>query len=161
MAARDLAHPEACDFLAGNPQEPALPQYVAALRRAAQPDTPSYYAYGPPWTPAIAAVSKALSERLDLWLDPQDVFLTRGASSGLGLVLRLVLEPGDEVVMMSPPWFFYESFVLAEGGVPVKVPLRGELFDLDLEGIAAAITPRTRVVLINTPHNPSGRIYPD
>jgi aspartate aminotransferase len=160
-AARDLGHPEACDFLAGNPQEAALPEYVAALRRAAQPDRPSYYAYGPPWTPAITAVSRALSERLDLWLDPQDVFLTRGASSGLGVVLRVLLEAGDEVLMMSPPWFFYESFALAEGAVPVKVPLLGDSFDLDLDGIERAITGRTRIVLINTPHNPSGRIYPE
>ena len=161
MAARDLGNPAACDFLAGNPQEMALPEYVATLQRFAKPDSPSYYAYGPPRRAAIEAVSRALAERLDLWLDPQDVFLTRGAASGLFMLLRLLLEPGDDVVMMSPPWFFYESMVLAEGGSAIKVPLVGDAFDLDLEGIERAITPRTRIVVINTPHNPSGRIYPE
>ena len=161
MAARDLGNPAACDFIAGNPQEMALPEYVAALQRAARPDSPGYYAYGLPRRESIEAVSRALSERLDLWLDPQDVFLTRGAQSGLFLLLRLLLEPGDEVLMMSPPWFFYESMVLAQGAEPVKVALVGEDFDLDLEGIERALTPRTRIVLVNTPHNPSGRIYPE
>lgn len=152
--------PGACDFLAGNPTELPMPEYIEALQKAVVADSPGYYRYGPPWQPAIDAVARALGERLDLAIDPQDVFLTRGAASGLVLLLRLLVERGDEVLMMSPPWFFYESLVLQEGGEPVKVPLVGERFDLDLAAIEAAITPKTRIVLINTPHNPSGRIYP-
>ncbi|HEU5002025.1 MAG TPA: aminotransferase class I/II-fold pyridoxal phosphate-dependent enzyme [Actinomycetota bacterium] len=154
------AAPGACDFMAGNPTELPLPEYVEALQKAVVADSPAYYRYGPPWQPAIDAVAQALGERLGLPIDPQDVVLTRGAASGLVLLLRLLVERGDEVLMMSPPWFFYESLVLQEGGEPVKVPLIGERFDLDLPAIEAAITPRTRIVLLNTPHNPSGRIYP-
>lgn len=62
--------------------------------------------------------------------------------------------------MMSPPWFFYEAIVLAEGAEPVKVALT-ERYDLDLDAIERAITSRTRAVIVNTPHNPSGRIYPE
>lgn len=152
--------PDACDFLAGNPTELPLPEYVAALQKAAVADSPAYYRYGPPWQPAVDAVTKALGDRLELPLDPQDVFLTRGAASGLVLLLRVLLEPGDQVMMMSPPWFFYESLVIQSGAEPVKVPLTGDRFDLDLPAIEAAITPRTRIVVVNTPHNPSGRIYP-
>jgi aspartate aminotransferase len=158
---RDLAHPEACDFLAGNPQEMAEPAYVAAVQRAMVPDSPSYYAYGPPWRPAVEAVASALGPRLGLDLDPDDVFLTRGASSGLGLLLRVLLDPGDEVIMLSPPWFFYEAMLSAESVEAVRVPLTEEKFDLDPEAVSRAITPRTRAVIINTPHNPSGRIYPE
>ena len=61
---------------------------------------------------------------------------------------------------MSPPWFFYELLIRAAGGVPVRVPLAPPEFDLDPAAIAAAITPRTRAVLLNSPHNPSGRVYP-
>ena len=160
MQPRDLAHREACDFLAGNPQDLATPAYVEALQRAVVPDSPSYYSYGPPWQPAVRAVTAALAERLGLELQPEDVFLTRGASSGLAIVLRVLIDPGDEVVMMSPPWFFYEAMVLGEAAEPVKVPL-GDAFDLDPDAIARAITPRTRAVIINTPHNPSGRVYPE
>ncbi len=161
MQPRDLAHPEACDFLAGNPQEMARPAYIEAVQWALVPDSPSYYAYGPPWRPAAQAVASALGERLGLELDPDDVFLTRGASSGLGLLLRVLLDPGDEVIMMSPPWFFYEAMLSAESVETVRVPLTEEKFDLDPEAVSRAITPRTRAVIVNTPHNPSGRIYPE
>ena len=156
---RDLDHPEACDLLAGNPLELASPAYVAAVQRAVEPDSPAYYRYGPPWRPAIEAVTPALADRLGLELVSDDVFLTRGASSGLLLLLRLLLDPGDEVMLMSPPWFFYEPMVLAESAEPIKVPLTDGTFDLDLTAIERAITPRTRAVIVNSPHNPSGRIY--
>jgi aspartate aminotransferase len=161
MQPRELGHPEACDFLAGNPQEMAMPAYVEAIQRALVPDSPSYYSYGMPWRPAVDAVTGALGQRLGLELDPNDVFLTRGASSGLALLLRVLVDPGDEVMMMSPPWFFYESMVLAESAQPVKVPLTEDEMDLDLDAIERAMTPRTRAVMVNTPHNPSGRIYPE
>src|SRR5439155_7921731 len=74
--------------------------------------------------------------------------------------LRTTVQPGDEVVFLSPPWFFYEILILAAGGIPIRVPLAPPSFDLDLAAIDAAITPRTRAVLLNTPHNPSGRVYP-
>src|SRR5206468_5201906 len=74
--------------------------------------------------------------------------------------LRAVVDPGDEVVFLSPPWFFYELLIGAAGGTPVRVRLEPPNFDLDPDAIAAAITPRTRAVLVNTPHNPSGQIYP-
>jgi aspartate aminotransferase len=76
------------------------------------------------------------------------------------MALRAILDPGDEVVFLSPPWFFYEILIVAGGGVPVRVRLEPPGFDLDATTIAAAITPRTRAVLVNTPHNPTGRIYP-
>ena len=160
MRARDLEHPDACDFLAGNPQEIASTDYVKTLQRALIPDSRSYFAYGPPWQPAVNAAAKALGERLEMSLDPADVFLTRGAASGLATVFRMVLDPGDEVLMMSPPWFFYEAMVLAEGADAVKVQLT-ENFDLDLPAIERAITARTRIVIVNTPHNPSGRLLPE
>ena len=160
MQPRDLQHPDACDFVAGNPQELAPAEYIATVQRALVPDSRSYFAYGPPWRPAVDHIARALGERLEMNLDPADVFLTRGAASGLGVLLRLLLDPGDEVVMMSPPWFFYEPMVLAEGAVPVKVQLT-ETFDLDLGAIGGALNPRTRIVLVNTPHNPSGRLLPE
>jgi len=161
MRQPDLTHPDACDFLAGNPQEMAMPEYVRTIQRALEPDSPSYYAYGRPWPGAIESVAAALSDRLELKLDPDDVFLTRGAASGLFLALRTVIDPGDEVIAFSPPWFFYEAMVLGESAHMVRVPLSEEKFDLDVGGLAQALTPRTRAVIINTPHNPSGRVYPE
>jgi aspartate aminotransferase len=86
--------------------------------------------------------------------------MTNGGFAALAVAFRTIVEPGDEVVFLSPPWFFYEILILAAGGVPVRVPLAPPAFDLDLAAIEAAITPRTRAVLLNSPHNPSGRVYP-
>jgi len=63
------------------------------------------------------------------------------------------------VIFISPPWFSYEALILAAHGRPVKIRVRPDGFDLDVDAIAAAISRRTRAVLINTPHNPTGRIF--
>ena len=64
------------------------------------------------------------------------------------------------MVFSLPPWFLYEGMILGAGAIPVKVSVRSDDYDLDLEAIAQPITPRTRVVIVNTPNNPTGRIYP-
>ena len=85
--------------------------------------------------------------------------MTNGGFAALAVALRALVEPGDEVIFLSPPWFFYEFLILAAGGEPVRVRLEPPAFDLDVAGIEAAITPRTRAVIVNSPHNPSGRVY--
>src|SRR5439155_25282971 len=107
-----------------------------------------------------APVARSPSARTGLAWDPADVAMTNGGFAALAVTFRAILEPGDEVIFLSPPWFFYELLILAAGGVPVRVALDPPAFDLDPGAIAAAITPRTRAVLVNTPHNPTGRIYP-
>jgi aspartate aminotransferase len=75
------------------------------------------------------------------------------------VAFRLLLDAGDEAVICEPAWFCYEPMLLAADAVPRKVALAQPRFDLDLEAIDAAIGPRTRLVIVNTPHNPTGRIY--
>lgn len=152
--------PEACDFLAGNPQEIASPEYVEALRRAIEPKDKHWFAYKMMDPAAQRAAAEGLSRELRIQFEPEDIILARGAHGALWQSLKILLERDDEVVYMSPPWFFYEAIILGAGGKPVRVRVRQEDFDLDLEAIREAITARTRVVLINTPNNPTGRIYP-
>jgi aspartate aminotransferase len=153
--------PEACDFLAGNPQDPIVPGYVEALQRWSVPRRRDWFAYGMPDATATAAAAESLTRRLGLAFSPGDILLARGASGALGLALRAVVDPGDEVIFISPPWFFYEAMILSAGGEPVRVRVDEETFDLDLNAIKAAVTPRTRAIIINTPCNPTGKIYPD
>ncbi len=152
--------PEICDFVAGNPQDMALPEYVEAIRRASIPRDPSWFAYKFNEPGACQVVAESLRERLGIPFDPEDVFMTKGASTALAIALATVVTPGDEVIFLTPPWFFYESMIAFARGVPVRVPIDRETFDLDVEAIAAAITPRTRAVMVNSPNNPTGRIYP-
>src|SRR3984893_13267255 len=157
---RPALAPEACNLVAGNPQELAARRYVETLQRWAEPKDKDWFGYKMGHRPAQVAAAKGLERELGLAFDPDDIILVRGAHSGLGVALSVVLDPGDEVIFISPPCFFYEALILGAGGRPVKVRVNPETLDLDLDAIAAAISPRTRVVLINTPHNPTGRIYP-
>jgi aspartate aminotransferase len=148
------------DFAAGNPQEGTLPELVAALQRWSVPQESGWFAYKMPDQRAREVAAAALRARLDLPLETEDVFLARGASGGLATTLQAVIDPGDEVIFLSPPWFFYEAMILAAGGTPVRVRVDPATFDLDVPAIAAALGPRTRAVIVNTPNNPTGKIYP-
>lgn len=152
--------PTANDFVVGNPQEMPLPGISDALVKAAEPRDKDWFAYKLSEDASREAVAEALRESHGLPFSPHDVFMTNGAFGGIAVALRAVVEPGDEVIYMLPPWFFYHPIIVASGGTPVPVPVEAERFDLDLEAIEAAITDRTRVVMVNSPNNPTGRIYP-
>lgn len=151
--------PGVANFAVGNPQDMPIPAYVDALARALPPQDKDWFAYKMSEPLSQRSVASSLSERTGLDWDPADVAMTNGGFAAIAVTLRAILDPGDEVVFLSPPWFFYEILILASGGEPVRVRLEPPAFDLDGSAIAAAITPRTRAVLVNTPHNPTGRIY--
>ncbi|MBW3651862.1 MAG: aminotransferase class I/II-fold pyridoxal phosphate-dependent enzyme [Actinobacteria bacterium] len=152
--------PGICDFAAGNPQDMALPAYVEAIREASIPRSPDWFAYKGNEGPAREAAAASLRQRLGIDFESDDVFLTKGASTALAIAMATLVRPGDEVIFSSPPWFFYESMIAFSHGVPVRVKVDLSSFDLDVDAIGAAITPRTRAVIVNSPNNPTGRIYP-
>ena len=136
-AHRDPADPENCDFVAGNPQEMVLPEYVESLQRWTVPQDKDWYAYKFNEPYAQEAAAAGLRERRGVDFEADDILVTDGAFAGLNLCIRTVTDPGDEVIFLTPPWFFYEAIILE-----------------------AAITPRTSAILVNSPNNPSGKIYP-
>ena len=152
--------PDICDFTVGNPHEMPLEGFTAALARWSVPQNELWYAYKNNTPEACAVVAAALRERRGMPFADEDVFLTNGAFAGIATILDLVTDPGDEVIFLSPPWFFYEALITAAGAQPIRVRVDAETFDLDLDAIAAAITDRTRAILVNSPNNPTGRIYP-
>ena len=85
--------------------------------------------------------------------------MTCGAGGALNVMLKTILDPGDEVIVPSPYFVEYAFYVDNHGGVLRPVASRPD-FDLDIDAIAAAIGPQTKAVLINSPHNPTGRVYP-
>lgn len=157
--ARLNADPEVANFAVGNPQEMAMPAYVDALRRHLEPRDAEWFAYKLSEPNAQRTVARTLSELTGLDWDPDDVQMTNGGFAALAVALDTVLEADDEAIFLSPPWFFYEMLILAAGATPVRVPLTPPTFALDAAAIEAAITPRTRAVIVNSPHNPSGRVY--
>ena len=151
--------PGICDFTFGNPQEMPLPGLVAALRERAIPHDKGWFAYKTSEREPQAFLAERLTFELGLDFEPDDIALTTGAFAAIVVAFRLVLDAGDEVVFSEPAWFCYEPMLLAADAVPRKVDLLRPTFDLDFEAIDAAIGPRTRMVIVNTPHNPTGRIY--
>ncbi|MDI3341527.1 MAG: methionine aminotransferase [Sphaerobacter sp.] len=93
-------------------------------------------------------------------VDPEhEVTVTSGATEALLATLLAVLEPGDEVILIEPFYDAYPAQVTFAGGVPRYVPLQAPDWSLDLDALAAAIGPRTRALVINTPHNPTGKVF--
>lgn len=152
--------PFIADFMSGDPHELPPQGFVEALRQRSIPTSRDWFAYCFTHEPARQAAATSLTAELGAAFAAEDIFLTRGAGGAIALALLTVVDPGDEVVFLSPPWFFYEAMIVSSGATPVRVRLQPPNFDLDIDAIAAALGPRTRAVLINTPHNPTGRIYP-
>jgi aspartate aminotransferase len=152
--------PEISDFVIGNPHEPTVPGFVKALQTWSEPQNKDWFAYKFSEPASREAVAAGLRSRRGVAFDPSDIVMTNGAFAGLAVCLRTVVNPGEEVVYVTPPWFFYEAMIRGIGAEPVPVAALPENFDLDVDAIGAAITSRTRAVLVNSPHNPSGRVYP-
>nr|AIT70227.1 aspartate aminotransferase [Dictyopteris undulata] len=92
-------------------------------------------------------------------LKPENVLITIGATEGLFASLRTVAGPGDEVIMFNPGFLWYVTTIRLAGATPVMVMLDGPDFAPDLAKVEKAITPNTKALLLNTPHNPCGHCY--
>jgi aspartate aminotransferase len=148
-----------CDFTFGNPQEMPLAGIATAIAARAAPHDKDWFAYKTSEAAPQEFLASVLSRELGLDFAPSDIALTAGAFAAISVAVRLLLDAGDEAIYSEPAWFCYEPILLLADAVPRKVMLAGARFDLDLSAIEAAIGPRTRLVIVNTPHNPTGRIY--
>jgi aspartate aminotransferase len=153
-----LGQPGVIDLLFGNPHDMPIPAYVEAIRRQAEPQDPSWYAYMFDHPAATAVVAADLAAHTGLPWRPEDVAMTTGGWGAIAVAIRMLTEPGDEVIYYDPPWFFYDLLIRGAEAVPVVLTLEAPRFSPDPGRLAAAITPRTRAVLLNTPHNPTGRV---
>jgi aspartate aminotransferase len=159
-AHRDPADPEICDFVAGNPQEMVLPEYVESLQRWTVPQDKDWYAYKFNEPYAQEAAAAGLRERRGVPFEADDVIVTDGAFAGLNLCIRTVTDPGDEVIFLTPPWFFYEAIIIGGEASPVRIAVDFDTWNLDVPAIEAAITEGTSAIIVNSPNNPAGKIYP-
>ncbi len=151
--------PGILDFTFGDPREMPPAAYVSALQTALVPQHAGWFAYKTYEPAAQEAAAASLAQLTGLPFAPEDILLTTGGFAAISIGLKAVADPGDEVIFSLPPWFCYEAQCVEAGLVPVKVSIDRETLDLDVAAIAAAITPRTRVVIVNTPNNPTGRVY--
>ena len=148
------------DFAIGNPHDMPLPPFVTALQQWTVPQNKDWFAYKMNEGPARRVVAASLRESRKIPFETDDIFMTNGGFAALSVTLGAITNPGDEVVFISPPWFFYEALIVAVDAVPVRVRVNPVTLGLDLDAIAAALTDQTRALIINSPNNPTGLIYP-
>jgi aspartate aminotransferase len=124
------------------------------------PQNKDWFAYKASEPESQRIIAESLQQTHKVRFEPGDIHMTTGAFGALTVALETIVNPGDEVIFMTPLWFFYEAMILAAGGVPIRVPVQKGDFDLNVAAIEAAITDRTIAIIVNTPHNPTGKIYP-
>ncbi len=149
------------DFTLGNPEvEPPDALRRELLKIAGNP-VPGMHRYmnNAGYLETRQAVAEVLAEETGKPVQPDHIVMTCGAGGGLNVVLKTLLNPGEEVIVPVPYFVEYRFYVDNHGGVLREVPT-AEDFQLDPEAVAAAIGPRTKAVLINSPNNPTGVVYP-
>ena len=150
------------DFSLGNPDVEPPPAVLDALRRVVAGNRAGSHGYMP--NPGFAEVREAVAGKLrhETGLDftAEDVFMTVGAAGACNVILKSILDPSDEVLVLAPYFAEYQFYIANHGGRMVIVET-DDSFLPDVDRIATAITPRTRALILNTPNNPTGRVYPE
>ena len=152
-----LGEPGVCDFALGNPQEMPLPGFVEALKAKVTPQNKEWFAYKGNESFAREAVASSLRASAGLPFEPEDIALTSGGFGAIVLMVKLLANPGEELLYSTPSWFCYAPIAHLHGLKPVTVPLKSD-FSLDIDALLAAVTEKTRILVVNSPHNPAGSI---
>jgi len=151
------------DFTLGNPDVEPPEAFQRELLALAQYPLPGMHRYmnnaGYAETRAAVATKLARDSGIDVTAD--HIVMTCGAGGALNVVFKAILNPGEEVIILTPYFVEYKFYIDNHGGVPVEVWTDRETFQLDIPAIEKALTPKTRAILICTPNNPTGVIYPE
>jgi aspartate aminotransferase len=148
------------DFSLGNPNlDPPL-QFTEVLRDLLNLSTPCQHGYMPNagFVDTRRAVADYLSHYNPARFGAEHIVMTVGAGGGLNVILKTILNPGEEVIIPSPYFVEYNFYLDNHQGVPRVAPTRSD-FSLDLSAMEAAFSDKTKAVLINSPNNPTGRVY--
>ncbi len=148
------------DFSLGNPFGEPPEEFLNELRRLINDPTPGMHRYMPNagFTETREAIAKVLAEDSGMDFKWDNIVMTCGAGGGLNVALKAVLDPGDEVIVFTPFFVEYRSYIDNHAGICREVATNKE-FDLDLEALDRAITSKTRAIIVNSPNNPTGVVY--
>ena len=150
------------DFTIGNPSTEPPESLQQELLKLAQQPIPGMHRYmsnaGYPETRQAVAdhISKGTAQKIEA----RHIVMTCGAGGGLNVVLKTILNPGEEVIILTPYFVEYMFYIDNHGGTAETVETDPQTFQLDVAAIEAAIGPNTRAIIINSPNNPTGVIYP-
>ncbi len=148
------------DFSLGNPNLDPVKSVTEAIVKAAMDETPGIHGYmaNAGFADVRAAVAAKIRQDEGVDLDENYIVMTVGAGGAINVAFKTILNPEDEVIIPKPFFVEYVFYVDNHGGNAVTVPTKDD-FSLDLQAIESAISPRTAAVLINSPNNPTGKVY--
>jgi len=150
------------DFSLGNPNMDPPPAFKQALKEIAESTAPGLHAYMPnPGYPFVRkAVADFVSGEQQAAVTENDIIMTCGAAGGLNVILKTILDPGDAVLVPAPYFVEYGFYADNQGGT-LKTVATNPDFTLNISTIEQALTPEVKTVLINSPNNPTGQVYPE
>jgi aspartate aminotransferase len=148
------------DFSLGNPDVEPPPAFHRVFLKLAREDRKGSHGYMPNagYPEVREALAAKASREQGVALDGSRIVMAVGAAGGLNVVFKSILNPGDEVVVSRPYFMEYRAYAANHGGMLAEVEALPD-FGLDLEALGRALSPRTAAVLVNSPHNPTGRVY--
>lgn len=151
---------EVYDFRLGNPKIEPPVEFVEELKKVANNPFPGMHGYS-----ALAghiqtreAIAQTLSKERGLPFTAHHVIMTAGGAGALNIILKAILNPGEEVIVLAPLYLEYPYYIDNHGGICCVVETNAD-FTVNVDSIAAKITPRTKSIIINSPNNPTGMIY--
>lgn len=149
------------DFSLGNPSIPAPESVRSSIARALELPPTQLHGYTPaPGLPAAReAVAASLNRRFGTSYGAGDIYLTCGAAASLSISFHATVNAGDEVIVIAPYFPEYRVWIETAGATCVEVMADPETFQIDVAAVAAAITAKTKAIVINSPNNPVGSVY--
>ncbi|QJW48510.1 pyridoxal phosphate-dependent aminotransferase [bacterium BFN5] len=149
------------DFSLGNPDYEPPAEVQASLRKYVNGDEEGQHRYmsNAGFPEVREKIAQQLSAESGLALTQNHIIMTSGAAGGLNVVLKGILNPGDEVIVLAPFFVEYLFYIENHGGKPVVVPTDPRSFEPSLEALEKNITPRCKAIILNSPNNPTGVIY--
>lgn len=150
------------DFSLGNPSVPApdcVREAIIELVNGTDPTILHGYMSNAGFEDVRQTIAESLNKRFDTKFSAKNLIMTVGAASGLNVILKTILNPGEEVIVFAPYFLEYGAYVRNYDGVLVEISPDTATFQPNLAEFEEKITPKTKAVIVNTPHNPTGVVY--
>ena len=150
------------DFSLGNPSVPApdcVREAIIELANETDPTVLHGYMSNAGFEDVRQTIAESLNKRFDTKFSAKNLIMTVGAASGLNVILKTILNPGEEVIVFAPYFLEYGAYVRNYDGVLVEISPDTATFQPNLAEFEKKITPKTKAVIVNTPHNPTGVVY--
>lgn len=148
------------DLSLGNPVIEPPKEFHDALFKLASNPIPGMHRYMPNagYQSTRDIIAETISRESDIGIKGTNIIMTCGAAAALNVTLKTILDPNEEVIILSPFFVEYEYYIDNHSGIPIIVPTKSD-FSLDIDLIESSITARTKAIIINSPNNPTGVVY--